>query len=243
MRLVTTVILACISALLCAQKSPKPLTIKPLTDNFYVYVTYSLYKGVPVPANAMYIVTNEGVMLFDTPWDSTQFQPLLDSIEARHHKKVIACIATHSHEDRTGGFDYYNSKGIKTYATIQTDEQCKLKNEKRARYLLGSDTTFSIGGYRFETYYPGRGHAPDNIVMWFPADKILYGGCFIKSTDATDLGYTGDADVKEWPQAVKRVQDKFGKPQYVIPGHGNWRDKKSPEHTLKLLRKHRNQSN
>ncbi|HLP20517.1 MAG TPA: BlaB/IND/MUS family subclass B1 metallo-beta-lactamase [Chitinophagales bacterium] len=240
MKTIITVLLAFITVSLFAQKGPKPLTIKPLTGNFYVYITYSLYKGVPVPANAMYLVTDDGVILFDTPWDSTQFQPLLDSIEAKHHKKVIACIATHSHEDRTGGFDYYNSKGIKTYATIQTDEQCKLKNEKRARYLLGSDTAFTIGGYRFETYYPGRGHAPDNIVLWFPAEKILYGGCFIKSTDARDLGYTGDADVKEWPVAVKRVQDKFGKPQYVIPGHGNWRNKKSPEHTLRLLRKHGN---
>jgi hypothetical protein len=37
----------------------------------------------------MYLVTNQGVVLFDTPWDSTQFQQLLDSIKIKHGKDVV----------------------------------------------------------------------------------------------------------------------------------------------------------
>lgn len=55
----------------------------------------------------MYLVAKDGVVLFDTPWDTTQFQPLLDSIKLKHDKNVIICIATHAHEDRTGGLEYY----------------------------------------------------------------------------------------------------------------------------------------
>jgi hypothetical protein len=30
--------------------------------DFYVYTTYGLYKGNPVPSNSMYLVTSDGVV-------------------------------------------------------------------------------------------------------------------------------------------------------------------------------------
>jgi metallo-beta-lactamase class B len=89
------------------QDKDSSLKITPLTGEFYVFTTFDSYKGNLVPANGMYLVTSDGVMMFDTPWDTTQFQPLLDSIKSRHHKNVVLCIATHFHEDRTGGLQYY----------------------------------------------------------------------------------------------------------------------------------------
>src|SRR5678816_2361495 len=84
------------------------LKITRLTGEFYVFTTFNSFQGNLIPANGMYLVTNEGVVMFDTPWDTTQFQPLLDSIKSRHGKNVILCIATHFHEDRTGGLQYYS---------------------------------------------------------------------------------------------------------------------------------------
>jgi metallo-beta-lactamase class B len=64
-----------------SSQTPGPdLIISHLTGDFYIFTTYGSYNGNPVPANGMYMVTSKGVVLFDTPWDSTQFQPLLDSI-------------------------------------------------------------------------------------------------------------------------------------------------------------------
>src|ERR1700759_933499 len=71
------------------QSSKQDLIISHLTGDFYVYTTFGSYNGSPVPSNSMYLVTSDGVILFDTPWDSTQFKPLLDSIRIRHGKKVI----------------------------------------------------------------------------------------------------------------------------------------------------------
>jgi metallo-beta-lactamase class B len=185
----------------------------------------------------MYVVTNDGVMLFDTPWDTTQFQPLLDSINYRHHKKVIACIATHFHEDRTGGLEYYQMQGVETFTTRLTDALSARKRGKRAEFLLDNDSVFHVGQYTFQTFYPGPGHAPDNIVIWFPNEKILYGGCLIKSTEATDLGNLSDANVNEWANSLLKIQEKFGKPEYIIPGHNSWNSNKSLEHTLRLIKK------
>jgi len=210
------------------------LKITPLTGEFYVFTTFNLYKDKLFPANGMYLVTDDGVVMFDTPWDTTQFQPLLDSIKTRHNKNVILCLATHFHEDRTGGLQYYAQKGIKTYTTRQTDELSKRRNMKRAEFLIDKDTVFKAGQYTFQTYFPGPGHAPDNIIIWFEKEKVLYGGCLIKSADDRDLGNLSDANVKEYAITLEKVKAKCRKPKYIIPGHGNWINTSSLEHSLQM---------
>ncbi|GAA3769133.1 subclass B1 metallo-beta-lactamase [Flavobacterium ginsengiterrae] len=217
------------------QSKNSPLQISHLTGDFYVYRTFNDYKGNKISANAMYVVTDKGVVLFDAPWDKTQFQPLLDSIKSRHNKNVVMLFGTHSHEDRAGGFDFYRKKGIKTYSIKLTDDILKAQNEPRSEFIIPNDTTFTVGNHTFEVYYPGKGHAPDNIVAWFGKEKILYGGCFVKSAEAEDLGYLGDSDVKEWKKSIKKVQTKFKKPIYIISGHDDWTNPESLNHTLKLV--------
>jgi metallo-beta-lactamase class B len=212
------------------------LEIYPLTDNFYVYTTYHDYKGELFPSNSLYVITEAGAVMIDTPWDTAQVQPLLDSIKARHNKDVIMCIATHFHADRTGGFDVLKRLGIKTYSTDQTLKLCKTHGEKEAEYTFTGDTIFNAGGVEFEVFYPGAGHAPDNIVVWFPKAKVLHGGCFVKSTESDVLGNMSDADPKSWQKSVLKTMEKFPDAEYIITGHQDWRDAKGLEHTLKLLR-------
>ena len=217
------------------QSKNSPLQISHLTGDFYVYRTFSDYKGTKISANAMYLVTDKGVVLFDAPWDTKQFQPLLDSIKTKHHKEVVMLFATHSHDDRAGGLDFYRKKGIKTYTIKLTDDILKKENKPRAEFIIPNDKNFTVGQYTFEVYYPGKGHASDNIVAWFDKEKVLYGGCFIKSADAKDLGYLGDSDVKEWKESIARVKAKFKNPVYIISGHDDWTNKNSLNHTLELV--------
>ena len=228
----TTIIFLLFLTNIFGQTSDSSLKISHLTGDFYVFTTYNLYKGSPVPSNGMYLVTNNGVVMFDTPWDTTQFQPLLDSIKNRHNKRVVLCIATHFHDDKTAGLEYYSQQGIKTYTTKQTDELSKTRGKKRAAFLIKNDTVFTVGQYSFQTYFPGPGHTADNIVLWFEKEKILYGGCLIKSTEDGDLGYLGDASVKDYATTITNVQKKCKKPKFIIVGHGDWTSTKSLTHTL-----------
>ena len=107
------------------QAEKEKLKISHLTGDFYIYTTYNTYENYQVPANGMYLVTSNGVVMFDTPWDTTQFQPLLNSIKLNHNKKVVMCFATHWHSDKTAGLEYYRQQGIKTYTTVLTDELSK----------------------------------------------------------------------------------------------------------------------
>jgi glyoxylase-like metal-dependent hydrolase (beta-lactamase superfamily II) len=219
------------------EKQEEGLTISKLAGDYYVCTTYgTLDDGSRYPSNSLYVVTQKGVVMIDVPWDTTQTLPLLDSIEKRHHKKVIASISTHFHKDRTAGLDILKSRGVKTYASARTIKLCKERNEQLAEYSIISDTTFHLGDHILQTYYPGKGHTSDNIVIWFPDAKVLYGGCFIKSMESPDLGNLADANVKEWAGSIKNVKAKFKNIGYVIPGHGNWNSKQAVDHTLTLIK-------
>ena len=235
--LTTTIISLFFLTNIFGQTTDSNLKIAHLTGDFYVFTTFNLYKGARIPANGVYLLTNNGVVMFDTPWDTTQFQPLLDSIRIKHNKNVTLCIATHFHEDRTGGLEYYRQQGIKTYTTKKTDELSKGSGKKRAEFLIDKDTVFTVGQYSFQTYFPGHGHAPDNIVIWFEKEKILYGGCLIKSVEDDDLGNLGDASVNDYATTVKNVQKKCKGPKFVIPGHKSWSTTASLKHTLKMAEK------
>lgn len=238
MRLPFFALFLCLSFFsLHAQSTNDKLVISHLTGDFYIYTTYNQYEDSRVPANGMYLITKDGVVIFDTPWDTTQFQPLLDSIQARHHQKVIMAIATHWHSDKTAGLEYYRHQGIRTYTTLLTDAFSQKNRHKRAEYLLAGDTVFQVGGYAFETYFPGEGHTADNIVVWFGKEKILYGGCLIKGVDAENLGYLGDANVMEYANTLKRVQGKCRKPRFIVIAHSDWKNKNSLKHSIRLAEK------
>lgn len=213
------------------------ITTAHLTGNLYVYTSYGEFKNVVYPTNGVYVVTKNGVVVMDTPWSVDQTQQLVNAIMKKHHRKIIYCIVTHFHEDRTAGLDLFKKLGVKTYSSTATLEMCKAKGEKQAQYVFTKDTTFNIGGVKIQTYYPGEGHTKDNIVAWFPATKVLYGGCFIKSSEAKSIGYTADGNVKEWPASVERVKQQFPNPAYVIPGHDAWRGSGAAmfSRTLELL--------
>ena len=120
----------------CSAQGQHGLAIEHLTGDYYIYTTWQPVRGIPFPANGMYIVTEKGVVIIDSPWDTAQALPLLDSIEVRHHKKAIACIATHFHDDKTGAFGIFEARELKTYSSCQTLALCREKNEPQAQYCF-----------------------------------------------------------------------------------------------------------
>lgn len=215
----------------------KKLILSKLNDSSYVFTTFNIYDDIKFSANGLIKICSDGIVLIDTPWDSTQFQPLLDEIKFRFNLPVKLIVSTHSHIDRTNGLEYYSKLGIPTYTSRSTYNICKERGEKHSEFTFRNDTTFCVGTTKIETFYPGAGHAPDNIVIWFPNDKVLFGGCFIKSTEAENIGNLADANVGIWPIALKAVKRKYKKPNFIIPGHQSWESLESINYTLSLLKK------
>lgn len=227
-----------ISAIAFGQKKPVKISITHLTKNFYVCTSYGYPddKSPAYPANSLFAVTDKGIILVNSPWGDEQTQQLIDSVKQRFNKKIIFCIATHFHDDCLGGFDVLKKQGAKTYSSRQTYTLAKKENNELPQYTFAHDTTFNIAGITLKTYYPGEGHTHDNIVVWLPQHKILFGGCLVKSLEADNKGFTGDANLEQWPSSIKNVQGHFKDARYVIPGHLGWRGGlKQLSHTLHVL--------
>lgn len=209
----------------------------PIKPNLYIYKTFGVFGGKEYSANAVYLITKKGVVLFDVPWPKEQYQSLMDTIQKRHNLPVIAVFATHSHDDRAGDLSFYNNKGIKTYATAKTNELLKKEGKAISTETIKTGKPYRIGGEEFIVDFLGEGHTVDNVVVWFPKYNVLDGGCLVKSRTATDLGYTEEANLEQWPQAMAKLKSKYSKATLVIPGHDEWKGGGHVEHTLSLLNK------
>lgn len=209
----------------------------PIQPNLYIYKTFGVFGGKEYSTNAVYLITKKGVVLFDVPWQKVQYQSLMDTIQKRHHMPVVAVFATHSHDDRAGDLSFFNNKGIKTYATTKTNELLKKEGKAISSNIIKTGKPYRIGGEEFIVDFLGEGHTVDNVVVWFPKYNVLDGGCLVKSKSATDLGYTKEANVEQWPQTMNKLKTKYSKAILIIPGHDVWQGGGHVEHTLELLNK------
>ena len=82
----------------------------------------------------------------------------------------------------------------------------------------------------------GPGHTADNIVTWIPDERVLFGGCLVRSASARTLGYTKEADLERWPSTLESLMAEFGTARLIVPGHGSPGGLELLEHTLELLR-------
>ncbi|GAB3194926.1 glyoxylase-like metal-dependent hydrolase (beta-lactamase superfamily II) [Pontibacter aydingkolensis] len=144
-------------------------------------------------------------------------------------------MPTHWHEDKIGGMAAMQQQGVPVVTSKLTAILAVENGKGTPDITFATDTTFTVGGQRFEVYYPGGGHTLDNVVVYLPQQKILLGGCLVKDLQTNTLGYTGDADLGNWPTATRNVQQRFPKANVVVSSHGPWGDKTALSHTLDLL--------
>lgn len=217
------------------------LTISKIKDSVFVFTTFQSYKGEKISSHGLIISTSIGAVMIDTPWDSTEFKPLLDTVKALLNQKVILVFSTHWHDDRTAGLSYYNNLGIPTYSSCATKYLCIENHQPVAQYCFEGDTVMQFGNQKIEFHYPGAGHSSDNMVVYLQNQKILFGGCFIKSKGAKDLGNLSDANLGMWPVALKNLKKKYPHVKLTIPGHfelSHMKGKTLINYTKKLIRYH-----
>ncbi|WP_334126703.1 EBR family subclass B1 metallo-beta-lactamase [Empedobacter brevis] len=218
----------------------KPIQIDSIRNNLFVYQTFNTFQGVEYNVNAMYLVTKKGIVLFDVPWQKSQYQTLNDLLVKKYNLPVIAVFVTHSHEDRAGDLSFYNDLNIPTYASALTNTILRKEGKATSKFEIELGKTYKFGKEKFVVEYFGQGHTEDNVVVWFPKYKVLNGGCLIKGADAINLGYTGEANITEWPETMKKLVSKHPIIKQVIPGHDNWKASGHIENTFKLLENNKN---
>ncbi|WDE10164.1 VMB family subclass B1 metallo-beta-lactamase [Thalassomonas haliotis] len=214
-------------------ESAKQLKIKKLSDNVYQHISFKRVEpwGL-VEASGLVVINGAEVHMIDTPWTTQGTKELIKWIEAQG-LTLKNTVVTHFHEDASGDLAFLNDLKIKTYATSLTNKRLK-SNRKETSSDEISTNTFELADGVVSIFYPGAGHTEDNIVVWLPKEKILFGGCFVRSLHAKSLGNTGDAVIDEWSNSIQKVINRYPDIKLVVPGHGKVGDASLLTHTQKL---------
>lgn len=208
------------------------LKIKQLDDGVYLHTSFQVFSGVVMGSNGLVVLDHNDAYIVDTPWSAEDTEKLLSWIK-EHGFTVKGSISTHSHEDRTAGIALLNSKSIPTYASKMTNALLEKAGRAQASNSFDSKDFWWVKD-QIEAFYPGAGHAPDNLVVWLPKQKILFGGCLVRAKEAEKLGNVADAVIGAWPESADKLQAKYGGAKIVVPGHGEVGDVSLLAHTREL---------
>jgi len=218
-----------------AGDEPQGVRMRPLADGVWLFVSNHEVEGFgDVPANGLVVAGADGVLLIDKPWTPEKTRTLLGRVERTLALPVTDVIFTHAHVDRTGGVTAL-PQTARLHALAATAELSTREGRPFSPTELTGDDALMVGEVQVEILYPGVGHAPDNVVVWLPGRRILFGGCFIKSADSAGLGNVADADLNGWGVGIQLVEERYRDAAIVVPGHGDVGGPELLSHTRRLV--------
>jgi peptidoglycan/xylan/chitin deacetylase (PgdA/CDA1 family)/glyoxylase-like metal-dependent hydrolase (beta-lactamase superfamily II) len=214
------------------------LTIRSVAPDTYVVV----HQGPPRPANSVVAEMPDGTLLFaGSPYLPAATRSVIDWIKERFPGRKLVAVDTHFHVDGgPGGHVAYREAGAKVYGSDLTAKLIREHGEQHGFtpeppgevFPLAKGLTLTFDAEEVQVRFPGAAHAPDNVVIWFPARGILFGGCAVVAMPK--MGYLGDADLTRWPAALEAMRQL--RPRLVIPGHDEPGDVTLLDHTLALVK-------
>jgi len=215
--------------------SSKNVTVKQVSPHVYQHVSFLQTKSFGmVGCNGMIVIDNNEAIVFDTPVDDKTSEALISIITNKLNCKIKAVVPTHFHSDCLGGLDAFHKAGIPSYARNLTIELAKEKGSAVPQNAIDTEHEFTIGTQKVQAKYFGEGHTKDNIIGYFPSEKIMFGGCLIKEMNA-GKGNLEDANVKDWSETVRKIKAAYADVTIIIPGHGKTGNKELLDYTIQLF--------
>lgn len=189
-------------------------------------------------SNAGFVITPKGVVVVDALGSPVLAKKLIQEIKKITPQKVVAVIVTHYHADHVYGLQEFKKIGAKIYA--QNQGISYLSSETAKQRLIASRIDFapwvnantkltgadvwidqsyllSIGGIQFKISRVGPAHAPEDLIVYIPSERVLFAGDLVFRGR---IPFVGNADSKGWLYALDEIEKL--NPNIVIPGHGNY---------------------
>ena len=223
----------------------KPVQVAPHTYFVQGFAEMGSSANQNFISNAGFVVTPAGVIVVDALGSPILAQKLIAEIKKITPQKVVAVIVSHYHADHVYGLQEFKKIGAKIYA--QGEGRNYLSSETAKQRLIASRIDFapwinintnlvsadvwvdqklklSIGGVDFFISRVGPAHAPEDLMVYVPSEKVLFAGDLVFRGR---IPFVGNADSKGWLKGLDEIE-KFN-PNIVIPGHGNYSDKPSED--------------
>jgi cyclase len=201
-------------------KARPPLGIEKVADDLHVIIGNGGNVGV--------LVTDEGVVLVDA-----KFEPDYDGIVAQvkkvTDKPIKYVINTHHHSDHAGG----NTRFIEVAEIIShKNARANIEGNKQpspgqtmrpARIVFTDETSVFLGGKEVRARYFGRGHTNGDVIVYFPAQRVVHLGDLMAGTTPL-IDYAGGGSIVEWSKTIDAAMAALDIDR-VIPGHGTVTDR------------------
>lgn len=213
------------------------LAITKLSENTFVHTSYLRTNDFGnVSCNGLLVRNGHEVAVFDTPTNDSSALELIRWVQDVLQCKLVVVVPTHFHNDCLGGLTVFHAAGVPSLANEKTIELAMQNQMTIPQKGFSGTTRLLIGGKDVLIRFFGEGHTRDNVVAYFPAEHVLFGGCLIKEADATK-GFLGDANVNAWSETVAKIQAAYPQVKHVVPGHGSAGGAKLLDYTIQLFLK------
>ena len=187
-------------------------------------------------SNAGFVVTHDGVVVFDALASPPLAEKLLGLIRTITRQPIKRVIVSHYHADHFYGLQVFKAQGAEIWAhraaegATRTEEAAlRLAQRKEALFpwvddnthlleadhFVDGDTDFEMGGLHFALRHVGPAHTREDLAMLVREDGVLYAG------DVVFRGrvpFVGDADSRAWIAALDKLIAVH--PKVLVPGHG-----------------------
>ena len=218
--------------------SESQIELRPLVEGVWIHTSYYTYPGgSEYPSNGLVVRDGRGLILIDTAWGEIQTVELLKIIKAKINLPITMAMVTHSHGDRASGIDVLKANNIKVFAhpltrQLTVEHGLPVPDEIFSQ-LTKRGSTVSFGNT--EVFFPGIAHAPDNLMVWLPDHKILFGGCAVRALSVNSAGNIAHGDAASWLQAMRETGQLYKCAKIVVPGHGESGGLELLAHTEKVV--------
>ena len=200
--------------------------------------------------NSVVYVGRESVTVIGATWTPETAERLASEIRKITDKPIAEVVNTNYHPDRAGGNAYWKRISVRIVSTRMTYERLERDWDSAVDWMRGEvpdypalplilptqvyPGDFTLQDGKIRAFYLGPSHTPDGLFVYFPDEKVLYGGCILKE----QLGNLEFADRAEYPNTLRKLQRLNLGIETIIAGHS------SPVHGpdlidqyLELLRK------
>src|SRR3990172_2729686 len=207
--------------------SAEPEVVK-LAEGVYGFI------GKEGAANSGFVVTEEGVIVIDTQGPKDLALRLKKKIRETTDKPIIYVINTHFHGDHTYGNQYFKeAKEIIAHENTKKNliEKDKENRDQFKRFFgekslegfeltlptktIKDTFTLQAVGKTIKLAYLGKGHTDGDIIIYLPAERVIFGGDLLYKDR---LPWLGDAYISEWIETLDKL--KVFDAGIYVPGHG-----------------------
>lgn len=195
-------------------------------------------------SNAGFVVTSDGVAVFDALGTPSLGWALLQEIRKATDKPVRYVIASHYHADHIYGLQAFKDH---TPALIIAQEQAgdykvneetaderaeqRLDQRRGALYpwvdektrVVPPDITFrermtiTLGDRTLTLLFAGPAHSSSDMMMMVEPDGVLFAGDIVQNSRIPFMN-SDDVSTAHWLAALDEVEKL--QPKFIIPGHG-----------------------